>query len=135
MTLAGLPRAAGLAACVLTVGACASLNAEPVATVPSPEATVVADIRGVALSPGAGGRIVRFSSVSHVRWTSSALLITGEVDSPGIPEHEQVTTMSFPLEDVSHVLVREYDLLRSAVASFLWGFAAFWVVFLVAVAT
>ena len=117
------------------MGACASLYAVPVATVPSPEATVVADISGVALSPEAGGRIVSFSGVSHVRWTSSALLITGEVDAPGIPEHGQVTTMSFPLEDVSHVLVREYDRLGSVITSFFAGFAAFWVVFLVAVAT
>ena len=73
---------------------------------------MVGDIRGVVLNEEAGGGRIEFSRVSEVRWTSSELIITGTVttrDDEGraLRRRGQTMTTSFPLEDVSHVLLAE----------------------------
>ena len=106
-----------LLACILALSGCISLNPVSLASAPSPEPTVMADIRGFALTDEAGGAEFRFSEVSAVSWTSSDLSITGTIDDPGSADHQQVRTISFPPGDVSHLLVREYRPGRSFLAS------------------
>lgn len=79
--------------------------------VPSPEARVLGDIRGVVLGDGVNERRVEFFEVSRVRWTSSALVTTGAVDYPGRAGRRPVEkiSFSFPLDDISYVLVREFS--------------------------
>ena len=106
-----------LLACILALDGCISLNPVSLASAPPPEPAVIADIRGFVLTDEAGGVEFRFSEVSDVRWTSSDLSITGTIDDPGSADHQQVRTVSFPLGDVNHLLVREYRPGRSFLAS------------------
>ncbi len=71
---------------------------------PAPEPAVFADIRGVVFEREAGGGQFRFSEVFNVRWTPAALEIDGRIDRPGSPNHGQREALSFPYEDVSHLL-------------------------------
>ena len=76
---------------------------------------MVADVRGVVLNDQAGGARFEFSDVTSVRWTASALIITGTVHGPGRiehgvfippnPAHGETRSIEFSLGDVSHVLV------------------------------
>ena len=93
----------GIASVSLLIAGCMSV----VRPVPSPETRVLGDIRGVVLDDGAEGSRVEFWSVAEVQWTSDALVITGIVDSPGRTGRSQLETRRFPLDHVSHVLVRE----------------------------
>lgn len=98
---------------LLLATACYSTSRLPL--VPSSETRVVGDIRGVVLKEQAGGGRIEFSRVSEVSWTSSELIITGTVttryDEGGVLRRRGQTTMtaSFPLEDVSHVLLAEHQ--------------------------
>lgn len=87
--------------------------------VPSAEARVVGDIRGVQLSPESGGERIEFSDVTEVRWGSTELVITGTVDTSGSLERRLSPTTSVPLEDVDYVIVRDYDPGGSYLSSFL----------------
>ena len=78
---------------------------------------MIADIRGFVLTDEAGGGEFRFSEVAEVSWTSSHLSITGTIDDSRSPDHQEVRTISFPLGDVDHLLVREYRPGRSFLAS------------------
>lgn len=104
-------------ACILALGGCISLNPVSLASAPPPEPAVIADIRGFVLTDEAGGAEFRFSEVAEVSWTSSHLSITGTIDEPRSPDHQEVRTISFPLGDVDRMLVREYRPGRSFVAS------------------
>lgn len=90
--------AVALVGSLLLATACHSTGRLPL--VPSPETRVVGDIRGVVLKEQAGGGRIEFSRVSEVRWTPSELIITGTVTMGQ-------TIATFPLEDVSHVLLAE----------------------------
>lgn len=123
-----------LLACILTVGGCISLNPVSLASAPVSERAVMADTRGFVLTDEAGGVAFRFSEVLEVRWTSSDLSITGTIDDPGSADHQQVRTISFPLGDVGHLLVREYrpgrSFVAATVASTLAGFVLGWILVL-----
>ena len=54
-----------------------------------------------------------FSHVSGLRWTPSAIVVTGTADAPGNPDHGQTRTITFALDEVDYLLVREYDARRS----------------------
>ena len=81
---------------------------DTLSVVPSPEARIVGDIRGVVLRSEARGERFEFSDVAEVRWTSSAVTITGTLNAPGHQEHGRNTTASFPLADVQYLIVHEY---------------------------
>ena len=117
MRLDAPPVALAPLAFILALGGCISLNPVSLASAPPPEPAVIADIRGFVLTDEAGGDEFRFSEVAEVSWTSSHLSITGTVDDPRSPDHQGVRTISFPLGDVDHLLVREYRPGRSFVAS------------------
>ena len=106
-----------VAACFPIAGCGAVFRTVPLPPASS-EAEVVADIRGVVLREGAGGGRFQFSDVSEARWTSSELVITGVVNSPGNPGHGQTRTMSFAFADVDHVLVRDYQPARTGLLVF-----------------
>ena len=96
---------------LLLATACYSTKRLPL--VPSSEARVVGDIRGVVLKEEAGGGRIEFSRVSEVRWTSSELIITGRVttrddEAFALRRRGQTITTSFPLDDVSQVLLAEH---------------------------
>lgn len=78
-----------------------------VSPAPSPGTRVLGDIRGVVLR--GGEQRVEFWQVSDVRWTADTLVITGVVDSPDRTSYSRPETISFPLDDVSYVLVREFN--------------------------
>lgn len=95
---------------LLLVTACYSTTRLPL--IPSSDSRIVGDIRGVVLKEEAGGGRIEFSRVSEVRWTPSELVITGTVMTRGdeggvLRRRGQTMTTSFPLEDVSHVLLAE----------------------------
>ena len=83
------------------------------------EVRVIGDIRGVTLRPEAGGQAIEFSEVSEVRWTSSALIITGTTDALGSTDPDGVITACYPLADIHSVIVREYGEGSSSLSSFL----------------
>lgn len=129
--LEAAPVVLALLACILTSGGCIGLSPVSLASAPSSEPAMIADITGLVLTDEAGGVEFRFSEVSDVSWTSSDLSITGRIDDPGSADHQYVRTVSFPLEDVDHLLVREYSPGRSfvaiTVASALFGFFLTWI--------
>ena len=105
--------ARGVAGGLAVTGCHPALGSEPLPAVPSPEVSVTADLRGIQLQGVAGDERIMFSHVSGLRWTPSTLVVTGTVDAPGSPDHRQVRTLSFPLDEVNALLVREYDSSRS----------------------
>lgn len=131
---AAAPVGFALLPCILALGGCISLSPVSLASAPPPEPAVIADIRGFVLTDEAGGVAFRFSEVSDVRWTSSDLSITGTIDDPGSASHQQVRTISFPVGDVDHLLVREYrpgrSFVASTVASASLGYVLAWILLL-----
>ena len=73
------------------------------------------DVRGVVLGEGPDSETLEFSEVHAAQWTESSLVITGVVHAPGEADHGQISTVSFPLSEVSEVLVRELDGTRMSV--------------------
>ncbi len=107
--------AAGLAAAVLvafTASSCMSVQRMPV---PEPGARAGMTVRGVVLGEGPDSETFEFSEVHDTRWTETSLLIVGVVHAPGEAEHGQTTTVTFPIADVSEVMVRELDGNRSSI--------------------
>ncbi len=72
-------------------------------------------VRGVVLGEGPDSETFEFSEVHDTRWTETSLLIVGVVHAPGEAEHGQTTTVTFPIADVSEVMVRELDGNRSSI--------------------
>ena len=96
--------AVGVVASFLSAGCYHHANRRvPVAAASEP--VVLSDIRGVVFKEEAGGGEVRYSEVSDVHWLPEALEIDGRVDAPGSPDHGRLTTLAFPYEDVSRLLV------------------------------
>ena len=104
-------RLIGIAVVSFLISSCVSV----IRPGPSPGTRVLGDIRGVILR-GADQR-VEFRQVSDVRWTADTLVITGVVDSPDRTRYSRAETISFPLDDVSYVLVRDFSPGRSFWAS------------------
>lgn len=98
---------------------CSSCYAVQLAPVPEPEARAALDIRGVVVgecaADGSGCETFEYSEVHGVQWSESALTITGVVHAPGADDHGQISTGSFPLSDVSDVMVREFDGTRASI--------------------
>ena len=98
---------------------CSSCYAVQLAPVPEPEARAALDIRGVVVGEcapdGSGCETFEYSEVHGVQWSESTVTITGVVHAPGADDHGQITTGSFPLSDVSDVLVREFDGTRASI--------------------
>ncbi len=119
------PRAAlpAVVAASFLASSCYSVRVQPV---PAPEVRDSTNIRGVVLGEGPDSETFEFSGVEHVRWTEAALIVTGVVRAPGENGDGGTETISFPLSDVSEVLVRELDGTRISVivASVLVGTAA-----------
>ena len=104
--------AAAVVAASFLMSSCYSVMVQPV---PDPDSRADMDIRGVVLGEGPERETFEFSEVNDTRWTQSALVITGVVHAPGEAEHGQTSTVSFPLEDVSDVLVREMSGTRASI--------------------
>ena len=98
---------------------CSSCYAVKLGPVPEPEARATLDIRGVVVGEcapdGSGCESFEYSEVHGVQWSDSALTITGVVHAPGSDDHGLVSTSSFPLADVSEVMVREFNSTRASV--------------------
>lgn len=106
---------AGFAAVVMVpflVSSCMSVQRIPV---PEPEIRAGLNVRGVVLGEGPDSETFEFSDVLDSRWTETSLVIVGVVHAPGEPDHGRETTVTFPLADVSEVLVREVDGTRSSI--------------------
>ncbi len=93
------------------VSSCISAQWMPL---PEPEIRPELNVRGVVLGNETNARTVEFSEVYDTRWTETHLVLTGALHAPGQPDHGQTTTMSFPLADVSELLVRQLDGTRSS---------------------
>ena len=108
------PKAVSAAAvtAVFMLSSCYSVMVQPV---PDTDARADIDLRGVVLGEGPARETFEFSEVLAVQWTESALVITGVVQAPGEAGHGQTSTITFPLEDVSDVLVREMDGTRASI--------------------
>ena len=83
--------------------------------VPEPHEREALAVHGVVLGEGPDADVVRFSEIGEARWTETALVITGVLDAPGEPGHGEVSTVTFPVADVSQVLVREVDATRMSI--------------------
>lgn len=98
---------------------CSSCYAVKLGPVPEPEARAALDIRGVVVGEcapdGSGCEIFEYSEVHGVQWSQSAVTITGVVHAPGAEDHGRTSTASFPLSDVSDVMVREFHGTRASV--------------------
>lgn len=98
---------------------CSSCYAVKLGPVPEPEARAALDIRGVVVGEcapdGSGCETFEYSEVHGVQWSENAVTITGVVHAPGAADHGQISTGSFPLSDVSDVMVREFDGTRASV--------------------
>ena len=107
---------AAVVAVAFTVSGCMSVQRAPV---PGPEVRNGLDIRGVILGecpPEATGcELFEYSEVHDVRWTETSLVITGVVHAPGEDDHGQITTVAFPLAEVSEVLVSDMDGTRASI--------------------
>lgn len=106
---------AGFAAVVIVpfmVSSCMSVQRIPV---PEPEIRADLNVRGVVLGEGPGSETFEFSEVYDTRWAETSLVVTGVVHAPGEADHGQTTTVTFPLADVTEVLVREVDGTRSSI--------------------
>ena len=95
---------AAVVAAAFMVSSCYTVMVQPV---PEPETRESLDIRGVVFGEGPDRETFQYSEVHGVQWTETALVITGVVHAPGEPEDGQINTTSFPLSDVSDVLVME----------------------------
>lgn len=105
----------GLAAVVLVsfmASSCMSVQRMPV---PEPEVRDGLNVRGVVLGEGPDSETFEFSEVLDSRWTETSLVIVGVVHAPGEPDHGRESTVTFPLADISEVLVREVDGTRSSI--------------------
>ena len=105
---------AGLASVVLIsfmVSSCMSIQRMPV---PEPEVRDEVNVRGVVLGEGPDRETYEFSEVEDFRWTETSLVIVGVGHAPGEPDHGQTTAATFPLADISEVLVNEVDGTRSS---------------------
>lgn len=107
----------GVAVGVTLISSCMSVRGTP-----SPEARVLGDIRGVILQAPERKR-VEFAEVSDVQWSVDTLTITGIVNASDGTVAVASETLSFPLKDVSHVLVRDFSPGKSFLASIGTGFA------------
>lgn len=107
---------AAVVAAAFMVSGCISVQRAPV---PGPEARDGLDIRGVIVGEcppdGPGCETFEYSEVHDVRWTETSLVITGAVHAPGEDDHGQITTVTFPLAEVSEVLVSETAGTRSSI--------------------
>lgn len=83
--------------------------------VPEPDLRSTLSVRGVVLGEGDQSERFEFSEVHDARWTESSLTIIGLVHAPGEADDGQLSTVSFPLSDVSEVLVQELDATRLSV--------------------
>ena len=105
---------AGLAAVVavsLIASSCMSVQRMPV---PEPEIRADLNVRGVVVGTGLDSETFEFSEVLDSRWTETSLVLVGVVHAPGEPDHGRETTVTFPLADISEVLVNEVDGTRSS---------------------
>ena len=66
-------------------------------------------VRGVVLDAGSAQKTFEFSDMESAIWSETSLTVTGAVNAPFQDNHGRVETMSFPLADVSEVIVREVD--------------------------
>ncbi len=82
---------------------------------PEPDLRGALNVRGVVLGEGEQSERFEFSEVHETRWTESSLVVSGVVHAPGTPEHGQTTAVTFPLDDISEVLVSEVDGTRSSI--------------------
>ncbi len=82
---------------------------------PEPGGRPQLDLRGVVLGEGPNGRTFEFSELFGAEWTETSLVLTGVVHAPGEPDHGQTTTVTFPLADISEVLVSELDGTRASI--------------------
>ena len=106
----------------VAVGSLLTSSCMSVRGTPSPGARVLGDIRGVILHAPERKR-VEFAQVSDVRWSSDTLTIAGIVNASDRTVAVATETLSFPLEDVSYVLVRDFSPGKSFLASIGTGFA------------
>lgn len=103
---------AAVVAASFLVSSCMSVQRMPL---PEPDGRSQLDLRGVVLGEGPNSRSFEFSEVLDTRWTETSLVLTGVVDAPGEPDHGQPTTVTFPLADISEVLVSELDGTRASI--------------------
>lgn len=101
-----------VAAASFMASSCMSVQRMPV---PGPDVRAGLDVRGVVLGHGQDSETFEFSEVRDTRWTVTSLVVTGVVHAPGEPDHGQAATVTFPLADISAVLVRELDGTRSSI--------------------
>ena len=66
-------------------------------------------MRGVVLDAGSAQKTFEFSDMESALWSETSLTVTGAVNAPFQANHGRVETMSFPLADVSKVIVRKFD--------------------------
>lgn len=104
--------AAAVVAASFLTQSCMSMQRMPV---PEPDVRAGLDVRGVVLGDGPDSQTFEFSEVIDARWTETSLMLTGTVHAPGEPDHGQTTTASFPVADISELLVRELDGTRSSI--------------------
>lgn len=83
--------------------------------VPDPEIRADLNVRGVVLGQGPGTETFEFSVVHDARWTETSLVVAGVVHAPGESDHGRTTTATFPVADISEVLVSEVDGTRSSI--------------------
>ena len=107
------PRAV-LAAAVLAsflAQSCFSVNRHPM---PDPELRNDLAVYGVVLGEGPEAEVFEFAEVHEVRWTETALVISGVTKEPDGARGE-ATAVSFPLDDIDEVLVRELNASRVSI--------------------
>lgn len=103
---------AAVVAVSFLVSSCMSVQTMPL---PEPDGRAQLDVRGVVVGEGPDSETFEFSEVLDARWTETSLVLTGVVDAPGEPDHGQTTTVTFPLADISEVLVSELDGTRASI--------------------
>lgn len=103
---------AAVVAASFLVSSCMSVQRMPL---PEPGGRSQLDLRGVVLGEGPNSRSFEFSEVLDTQWTETSLVLTGVVDAPGEDDHGQTTTVTFPLADISEVLVSELDGTRASI--------------------
>ena len=98
---------------------CTSCYAVKLGPVPEPEARATLDIHGVVVGEcppdGSGCEVFEYSEVHAVQWSENALTITGVVHAPEADDHGVISTGTFPLSDVSEVMVKEFNATRASV--------------------
>ncbi len=103
---------AAVTAASLTASSCMSVQRMPV---PEPDVRAGLNVSGVVLGEGQHSEMFEFSEVHDTRWTETSLVVTGVVHAPDEPDDGQFTTVTFPLDDISEILVRELDGTRSSI--------------------